>query len=174
MGKTETIKERAIYVYLPSVKLVERWKEAAKKQGTSVSKFVIEHVENSLRQEEEEPGYKSRGELWKEIKRLREELKETARQKRLLDLVVDKLEKEVRRYRAQPFLQANFEGVRSFQKELIDALREGGVISSKELLSKLNIDPFEHEAVKAINKQLEILQAYGLVEPSPRGWRWVK
>ena len=173
MSKTETIKERAIYVYLPSVKLVERWKEAAKKQGTSVSKFVIEHVENSLRQEEE-PGYKSRGELWKEIKRLREELKETARQKRLLDLVVDKLEKEVRRYRAQPFLQTDFEGVRSFQKELIEALREGGVISSKELLSKLDIDPFEHEAVKAINKQLEILQAYGLVEPSPRGWRWVK
>lgn len=67
MGRTETIKQRAIYVYLPSQKLVERWKEAAKKQGTSVSKFVIEHVENSLRQEEE-PRYKSRGELLKEIK----------------------------------------------------------------------------------------------------------
>ncbi len=173
MGKTENIKERAIYVYLPSVRLVENWKEAAKRRGTSVSKFVAEHVENSLRQGDES-GYKSRGELWKEIKRLREELKETARQKRLLDLVVDKLEKEVRRYRAQPFLQTDFEGVRSFQKELIEALRKGGVISSKELLSKLDIDPFEHEAVKAINKQLEILQAYGLVESSPRGWRWVK
>jgi len=112
--------------------------------------------------------------LWKEIKRLREELKETARQKRLLDLVVDKLEKEVRRYRAQPFLQTDFEGVRNFQKELIEALREGGVISSEELLARLEIDPLEHEAVKAIYKQLEILQAYGLVEPSPRGWRWMK
>ena len=172
MGKTETIKERAIYVYLPSVRLVERWKEAAKKQGTSVSKFVVEHVENSLRQEE--PGYKSRGELWKEIKRLREELKETARKKRLLEHVVEKLEREVRRYRAQPFLQPDFEGVRRFQKELIEALKEGRVISSEELLSRLDIDPLEHEAVKAIYKQLEILQAYGLVEPSPRGWRWVK
>jgi len=172
MGKTETIKERAIYVYLPSVRLVERWKEAAKKQGTSVSKFVVEHVENSLRQEE--PGYKSRGELWKEIKRLREELKETARKKRLLEHVVEKLEREVRRHRAQPFLQPDFEGVRRFQKELIETLKEGGVISSEELLSRLDIDPLEHEAVKAIYKQLEILQAYGLVEPSPRGWRWVK
>jgi len=173
MGKTETIKERAIYVYLPSVKLVERWKEAAKSQGASISKFVIEHVENSLRQEEE-PGYQSRGELWKEIKSLREELKETSREKRLLEHVVEKLEKEVRRYRAQPFLQPDFEGVRRFQKELIEALREGGVKSSKELLARLDIDPLEHEAVKAIYKQLEILQAYGLVDSSPRGWRWVK
>lgn len=173
MGKTETIKERAIYVYLPSVGLVERWKEAAKKQGTSVSKFVVEHVENSLRQEEE-PGYKSRGELWKEIQRLREELKKAAREKRLLGHVVEKLEKEVRRYRAQPFLQPDFEGVRRFQIELIEVLKEGGVISSGEILSKLGIDPVEHEAVKAIYKQLEILQAYGLVKPSPRGWRWVK
>jgi len=172
MGKTETIKQRAIYVYLPSAKLVERWKETAKKQGTSVSKFVIEHVENSLRQEE--PSYKSRGELWKEIKRLREELKETAREKRLLGHVVEKLEREVRRYRAQPFLQPDFEGVRQFQKELIEVLKEGRVISSDELLSKLDVDPLEHEAVKAIYKQLEILQAYGLVEPSPRGWRWMK
>ena len=173
MGKTETIKERAIYVYLPSVKLAKRWKETARKQGTSLSKFVVEHVENSLRQEEE-PGYKSRGELWKEIRRLREELKETAREKKLLEHVAEKLEKEIRRYRAQPFLQPDFEGVRRFQKELIEALKEGRVISSEELLSKLDIDPLEHEAVKAIYKQLEILQAYGLVEPSPRGWRWVK
>lgn len=173
MGKTETIKERAIYVYLPSVKLVERWKEAAKSQGASISKFVIEHVENSMRQEEES-GYQSRGELWKEIKRLREELKEISREKRLLEHVVEKLEKEVRRYRAQPFLQPDFEGVRRFQKELIEALREGGVKSSKELLARLDIDPLEHEAVKAIYKQLEILQAYRLVDSSPRGWRWVK
>lgn len=173
MGKTETIKERLVYVYLPSKKLVERWKEAADRQGTSVSKFVIEHVENSLRQEEG-TGYKSRGELWKEIQRLQEELKETAREKRLLEHVVEKLEKEVRRYRAQPFLEPDFRGIRRFQKELIDALKKGGVISSEELLSKLDIDPLEHEAVKAIYKQLEILQAYGLVEPSPRGWRWMK
>ena len=173
MGKTETIKERAIYVYLPSRGLAERWKEAAKRQGTSVSKFVIEHVENSLRQEEE-PRYKSRGELWKEITCLREEAKEKAREKRILEHVVEKLEKEIRRYRAQPFLQPDFEGVRSFQKELIDTLKEGGVISSEELLAKLDIDPLEHEAVKAIYKQLEILQAYGLVESSPRGWKWVK
>lgn len=67
MGKTETIKQRAIYVYLPSLGMVERWKALAEGAGTSVSRFVVEHVENSLRQDEE--GYRSRGSLIEENRR---------------------------------------------------------------------------------------------------------
>ena len=173
MGKTETIKDRAIYVYLPSIEMVRDWKKRAKRQGASISKFVLEHVENSLRQEEE-PGYKSRGELWKEVNRLREEIKEVRKEKRLLEHVVEKLERELREYRAKPFLEESFEGVRRFQKELIEVLRGGGVMSSSQILSRLGIDSSEHEVVRAISKQLEILEAYGLVRSSPRGWRWTK
>jgi len=172
LGKTETIKDRAIYVYLPSIEMVRKWKERAKRQGASISKFVLEHVEDSLRQEE--PGYKSRGELWKDLNRLRGEVKEVRREKRLLEHVVEKLERELREYRAKPFLEEGFEGVRRFQRELIEVLRGGGVMSSSQILSKLGIDSSEHEAVKAVSKQLEILEAYGLVRSSPRGWRWTK
>ena len=41
LGKTETIKERSIYVYLPSVEKKKRWDDYAEKQGTSISKFVV-------------------------------------------------------------------------------------------------------------------------------------
>lgn len=173
MGRTETIKDRAIYVYLPSVEMVEDWKRRAERQGTSLSKFVREHVENSLRQEEE-PGYRSRGQLLKELRELKEKLAEERKKTRRLDLVVEKLEKELRRYRAKPFLEENFAGIRRFQKELVDNLREGGVLSGEELLTRLGIKRSEHEAVKGISKQLQILESYGLVESSPRGWRWVK
>jgi len=54
--KTETIKERAIYVYLPSLGMVRDWKSRAEKVG-SISKFVIERVEDSIRREEGEEGY---------------------------------------------------------------------------------------------------------------------
>jgi len=173
LGKTETIKDRAIYVYLPSIEMAERRKERAEKRGTSISKFVLEHVENSLRQEEE-PSYKSRGDLLKETRKLREELEEERKRSRRLDLLAEKLERELRRYRAKPFLEEGFEGVRSFQKELVELLTKGGALSSDEILSRLGIDPSEHEAVKAISKQLDILEAYGLVQYSPRGWRWMK
>lgn len=55
---------RAVYVYLPSIERKERWEEYGRRQGTSISKFVAEHVEGLLRQEAD-PSYRSRGELWK-------------------------------------------------------------------------------------------------------------
>lgn len=78
MGKTETIKERAIYVYLPSKEQKERWQRYAEKLGVSISKFVIEHVENSLMREEE-PSFKSRGELLKENSELKQQIMDLTR-----------------------------------------------------------------------------------------------
>ncbi len=173
MGRTETIKERAIYVYLPSLDWKKRWEEHASKQGVSISKFVIEQVENSLRQEED-PSYKSRGELWNEVKKLKERVAVVEREKHVLEVAMDRLEEELRRYRAQPFLDENFVGVRHYQKELVDLLKEGQALNSDEILSRLRIEPTESEALKAISKQLENLEAYGLVQSSPKGWKWRK
>ena len=110
MGKTETIKKRAIYVYLPSIEQKQSWEEYAKKQGTSISKFVIEHVEDSLRQEEGS-SYVSRIEMWKQVRELKEQLDKAVKEKRVLEIAFDRLEEELRRYRAQPFLEENFTGV---------------------------------------------------------------
>ena len=173
MGKTETIKKRAIYVYLPSIEQKERWEGYARKQGTSISKFVVEHVENSLRQEED-PSYKSRGDLWRAVKELRGQLDKVTREKRVLEIAIERLEEELRRYRAQPFLEEDFVGVRRYQKELVEILREGRVVSGDEILSRLRIDPSEQEAVKAVSKQLENLEGYGIVQSSPKGWKWVE
>ena len=171
MGETETIKQRAIYVYLPSVEQKEKWQARAEKLGVSISKFVIEYVENSLRQEEE-PSYKSRSEIWKENNELKQQVKDLTRRNRVLETVVDRLEQELRRYRAKPFLEEEFEGVRGYEKELITLLRSRDAVTGDQIFSYLGIDPSEHNAVKGISKQLENLEAYGLVKSSPRGWKW--
>jgi hypothetical protein len=44
-GKTDTIRKRAVTVYLPNEELVVEWKSTAKKSGISVSQFVLEAVE---------------------------------------------------------------------------------------------------------------------------------
>lgn len=173
MGRTETIKKRAIYVYLPSIEQKERWGKYANGRGTSISKFVVEHVENSLRQEED-PGYKSRSELLREIRELKAQFDKETREKRILNIALERLEVELRRYRAQPFLEENFVGIRRYQKELIDTLKNTIIISSDEILSRLGIDFSEHEVVRSISKQLENLELYGLVQSTPRGWKWVK
>jgi len=170
MGKTETIKQRAIYVYLPSIDMVERWKELAKGAGTSISKFVAEHVENSLRQDEE--GYRSRGSLVEENLRLREDLREREKRVRHLEMLVEKLEEDLRQYRSRMFLDENFTGIRRFERRLVEILREPGVHDSEVILSRLGVRPHETEALKAVSSQLQRLQAYGLVKATPRGWVW--
>lgn len=169
--KTDTIKERAIYVYLPSERMVAEWKKRAKKQGASISKFVIEHVENSL-QQEEDPLYKPRGELVNEINALKNELRELKDDNRQKKIVIERLEDELRKYRAEVFLEERFEGVRKYDRELIGILKRRGVVDGEELLQDLGIDPRESELVKAVSRQLDNLEAYGLVTATKRGWRW--
>jgi predicted RNase H-like nuclease (RuvC/YqgF family) len=171
-GKTETIKDRAIYVYLPSLEMVKDWKRRAEKAGVSVSKFVIERVEDSIRREEGEEGYLSRAELVKRLRSAEEELKKLREENRLLKRLVENLDNELKRYRAQPFLQEAFEGVRRFDRDLVELLRRGRSYTQEEILAHLNIDPFDAELVKAVDRQLEALEAYGLVEYRGRGWRW--
>ena len=172
MGKTETIKQRTIYVYLPSHDMVQRWKTLSKNSGTSISKFVAEHVENSLREEDAE--YKSRNTLIEENHKLSETLNEKERRIRHLELLVEKLEQDLRQYRAQLFTDEDYTGVRSYDKKLIEILREPGVHDNDSILSRLGIKPSEVDSVKGVSKQLELLQAYGLVKATPRGWSWVE
>ncbi len=172
MGKTETIKQRSIYVYLPSHDMVQRWKNLAKNSGTSISKFVAEHVENSLREEETE--YKSRSTLIEENRNISETLNEKERRIGHLELLVEKLEQDLRQYRAQMFTDEEFTGVRSYDKKLIELLREPGVHDNDVILSRLGIMSSEIDSIKAVSKQLELLQSYGLVKATPRGWSWIE
>ena len=117
--KTDTIKERAIYVYLPSIEMAQKWKELAEKSGLSISKFVVEHVENSLNQEEDSDVYGSRVELIKQIRELREENAKLRKRNEMLDRVIERLEEENRKYRSLPFLEEKFYGIREYEQNLI-------------------------------------------------------
>jgi len=170
--KTETIKDRAVYVYLPSLEMVIDWKRRADKAGVSISKFVAERVEDSIRREEGEKGYLSRLELIERLRAAEDELKKLRDENRLLRKLVDNLEKELKRYRTKPFLEEDFEGVRTFERELVTFLRRGGSYTDEDILANLNIDLSDVDLVKAVSKQLEALENYGLVEFTGKGWKW--
>lgn len=132
---------------------------------------MFEVVEDYIRKTEDK-GFESRLELIKKLRSLEEETKQLRDENRMLRMLVKNLEKELRKYRAQPFLEPSFEGIRRFDRELIELLRSGETFSEEEILDRLGVDPSETDYVKAISKQLEILEQYGLVEFTGRGWRW--
>jgi hypothetical protein len=171
-GKTQTVKKRAIYVYLPSIEMVEDWKQRVAQANTSISKFVIEKVEDSIRRDEGEAGSQTRLELINHLSKTEDEVTELRSENRLLRQLVNNLDNELKRFRAMPFLDDEFQGVRRFDKELIDLLRRGETYTGNELLTALNINPSDTDLIKAVNKQLEVLESYGLVEYLGRGWKW--
>ena len=89
------------------------------------------------------------------------------------------MEKEIRKYRAEPFLDTSFEGIRQYDKELISLLKNAKSVEGKsrfidndEILSRLGVEFSETEFVKAVSNQLSRLEGYGLIESSTKGWRW--
>jgi len=162
-------KSRYVYLYLPSAEDKARWEKLAEDAGVPLSKFVIEVFESTLA---EESDFKPRGELVKEIDKLRSEnklLRDDLNQKKI---ILEKYETELKRYRSQAFVENKFEGVRKYNRELIAVLKQGIVLDSYKLLEELGIDPNDSQLVKAISKQLEELEAYGLITSTQRGWRW--
>ena len=88
-------------------------------------------------------------------------------------IVLEKYENELKRYRSEAFLEDSYEGIRKCNKEIMTILKRGVVIDSYTLLEELGIDPKETDLVKAVSKQLEDLESYGLISSTQRGWRWV-
>jgi hypothetical protein len=172
LPKTKTIKERTVYIYLPSFEMVDDWRKRSEAAKTSLSKFVIDRVEDSIRRDEGEEGYLSRLELVKRLKKIEDGLNRSAKENRMLKKLVENQEIELKRYRSEPFLAKDFEGIRRYDQDLIDLLKKGKSQSSEEILARLGIDRTNVELIKALSNQLEVLEAYGLVAYSGRGWRW--
>src|SRR5512137_1748180 len=163
-------KSRYVYLYLPTAEDKQRWQSLADEAGIPLSKFIIQVVEDAL---VEESDFKPRGEMVKEIGKLRSENKEIRDDLNQKKIVLEKYETELKRYRSQVFIEDKFEGVRKYNRELITILKPGNVIDSYKLLEELGIDPNDSQLVKAISQQLEELEAFGLVTSSKRGWRWM-
>jgi hypothetical protein len=171
LKKTKTIKERLIYVYLPSEDMVEHWKKKAQEAKMSLSKFVMEQVEGGIQREDD---FVPRLELLKKIKELEEENQSLRQDNRRLGIVVDKLQEDLQVYRLQPFMDEKFQGIRKYEKGLIDLFRKKGFLKMDELWRELGVSPRNSDAVKAISRQLENLEHYGLIKKTYEGWRWSK
>jgi hypothetical protein len=162
-------KSRYVYVYLPSLEDKKRWEKLAEEAKVPLSKFVIEMVEDSLAESE----FKPRAEMTKELGKLRSDNRQLRDELKLKNIVLEKFETELKRYRSEAFLENKFEGVRKYNKEIIAILKRGRVVDSYSLLEQLGINPSDADLVKSVSNQLEDLEAFGLVASTSRGWRWI-
>jgi predicted RNase H-like nuclease (RuvC/YqgF family) len=170
MGKTETIKDRRIDVYVNTIERKQKWADKADEAGESLSGFVQQCVEYAI--EQGGPDYAELGEESKRIQELESEIAELQDDIKQKEIVIDKLESELQELRSKPFQDEEFEGRREYDQDLIDELQRADRITGDELLRRLDIDPSDTDLVKAVNEQLERLEEFGLVESTPQGWVW--
>lgn len=171
MVKDESLKKRAIYVYPPTQQLTDKWKKLSSDAGVPISKFVVDHVQNSLNMEQDN-SYSSRTQIIEENTTLRKEIKENDKRIGHLELLVEKLEEDLQIYRSRVFTEEGFTGKRAYDKRLVEVLRAPGLHTSAEILDRLGVDARDTDVVKGIQSQIENLHEYGLITASGKGWRW--
>ena len=157
-------------MYLPSLDMRERWKQISSEKGISLSKFVVEYVENQLHEDEL---YAPRIEMQNRIDALEEENVQLRRKRNHLEIVVDKLQEELQVYRMQPFLDDNFQGIRQFEQRLIEMLKQKKSDRDDVIFREVGIKPTDSEGMKALQRQLLSLERYGLIKKTLEGWSWI-
>jgi len=170
--KTDTILNRVIQVYLPSIEMKKQWEDMSGHSKTSTSKFIIEHVNNSLQQEQNKEGYSSRAELLDDMKKLQDENKDLYKKIKMYESLVMKLEEENRGYRMKPFLEDNYYADREFERDLVTLFITRSEVRKEDVYDHLGIKTQDADKVKAIKKQIEILERYGLLKDVGGKWRW--
>jgi len=176
LRKTNTIKQRAIYVYLPTEEMVGAWKERAREHKMSLSKFVVTTVEATVDTLGAD-AYRRDRDIRKELEDVREEnteLKEELRQKKLL---TSKLESDLRVARldlAERITKPVPNGETVYAHRLVEILMERRVVTNDELLERLGIGFQDVKSIEAVKAQLDNLAGYGLVEYAGNSWRWAQ
>ncbi len=155
---------------MPSKAEKERWKALAEKAKSNLSEFCISIIEERLA---EEDGIIPRREVAKELETLKAENKDLRDELRQKGIVLERYEAELRRYRAEPFLSDDYRGIRPFSEELVKILKGRGRVDGYGLLDLLGIKPNESETIKAVSRQLEELEKYGIVKADGKGWQWI-
>ena len=169
---TKTLPDQAryTYVYHPSREHKERWKKLAAKARTPLSRFIIATVDGVVDENEE---FKPRREIVRDVETLRQENRALNEDLHRKDILLNRYESELKRYRAAPWIE-DTPGIVQMSQDLIRILKARGTIESGRLLEELGIDQRETDLAKAILKQLESLAAFGAVGQDKSGaWKWL-
>jgi Cdc6-like AAA superfamily ATPase len=161
---------RYAYVYCRSAEQKAEWEGKAKEANVPLSKLLVEIIEKSLDNEDDSL---SRVKLIKEVAELKNSNGELQRDLNTKNIVIDRYEEELRRYRNAAFLDADFKGMRKHSQDLIQLLKREKVLDSYTIADKLNVDLRDSEAVKTLSNELDALEGYGLIARHLKGWKWV-
>jgi hypothetical protein len=163
-------RSRYIWLYCKSKAQKDQWQALAEKADTPLSAWCASIIEERIA---EDKGLMPRHKIAKELESMKAENKALREDMRQKEIVLERYEAELRRYRAEPFQGEQFAGIRPYSRELVDILKARGSVGSYQILELLGIAPGEAEAIKAVSRQLEVLEKFNLIKADGKGWQWI-
>lgn len=161
---------RYIYLYCTSQAQRNKLENLAEKAGTSLSKFLLNIIEEAISEQARAP---PRVKVSESLKALEMEVEQLREESRLNSMLLKKYETENRRLRdAANFSNESFEGERRLDAEILAVIRRAPTHDYR-LLDVLGTGPQDTEQIKAVHKQLEVLELHGLIRKEKQGWRWL-
>ncbi|MHB8118652.1 MAG: hypothetical protein ACYDHX_08005 [Methanothrix sp.] len=158
---------RRLDLYFASAKEKEEFVEWAKKAKSPVSPFLV----SKLREIRESDAHGRSGRAAKELDEMRACMVALREDLACKTAKLDALQGSEERSQDLAFLEEAEEGERVWNARLIAVLVEHGPVHEGTLLSLVGIEG-DLERCRAIARQLEALEGYGLVKHGPRGWSW--
>ena len=175
MGLSTPVWKRRVDVYAQSLEMKQRWRDVAAEAGMTLSNYMMHMMELSL---EQEVLGTDRQTLLDSNEILSERLHEAEDLVRALEALRDKQDKDLLAYRAQPFANQDFRGLRQLDRRLVELLKSRTsrgkqvTIPFDRLLHEMGVQPDEHKIIQALSAQLDAFVDYELVEYTNTGYRW--
>ena len=159
---------RRAEIYFPSEKLMQEWKDDAKKARLPLSSWIFATVEANRAALGDQAIDTDRDlqTIREENRRLRLELESLTREHEHQKAELFKLKNEI-------FANDRLAGCGEFDRRLVNALRSGGSLPPREILAELQVDQRDADAIQIVTRQLHVLQDLGPVQEGLKGWRWI-
>lgn len=170
LGKTETIKQRAITVYLPTEEMLGQWKAEAGRHDLSLSSFITEVVDNAIRKSTS--GVTPREEL---EKKLNDALSELGRLKERLDLAESALKRAdetIADYRGKLSKAVPVSLDAGMTSKLVALFLEKTTIETEDIAPAIGVKLDDGAGMTRVRESLDFLKVAGLVENRLFDWRW--
>jgi hypothetical protein len=175
-NKTQTIFKRRIAVYAPTLGTKARWEQEAEKRGQSVSDMVFQLVEGKLAGDGEDIAAKTQS-LQRQVGDLTNEIATLRSRTQQLETLNERLEKDLREYRADVFLEEV--PAKQLDRQLVHILSSSkgtnGLarpVGDEELVKSMKIGVRDEKRLKALNQNLIILEQFQLIKKVRQGWVW--
>ena len=162
LGKTKTIKQRAVYIYLPTEEMLEEWKQAARRFDMSLSRFLVEVVDDVLRKNPQ--GISPRAEVEARLAQINVELTAFRHENEALRFLLQRAEEELADYRTALSTASQPSQDDDTLRRLIRLFHGRLVWKLQDFPEAMGINTGDQEGMRRLKVALDRLRELGMIE----------